>query len=816
MFRSYLKIALRILQTNRVNSIINIVGLSLGVTSTLIIAFIINYELGYDSFHTHSDQIYRVVRVSQVEGETEYRTGTSWPLSPAIKNEIAMLKYMTYMTYWGGAQVDIIISDELSSIKSFKEKGCAFVSESFFEIFDYKHAGLKWLYGNPETALSKPNSIVLTESLARKYFGTDMVVGRSIRLYQHIDVIVTGVISDLPSNTDFPFTLISSYSTIYELIGRQRMDSWGSVSDNHQTYIILPEGLSKDEMEKEITKVHEKYVSKDIASMRTYPLQPLSEVHRDSRFGNYTNKFTSMKSIWILAIVGIFLLIMISINFINISIASSVSRSKEIGLRKAIGGKRSQITIQFLTETFTLTCISAIIALIVAEFLKEELQNLFDFQTQGLFITHRFVALTVLAIVVIVTLSAGLYPAVVQSGYSPSTILNKTISTKLGKSIRISNVLVLIQFTITIMLITSTLIVFQQIRYFNTVDLGFEKDAIINVYLPDNTPSSLSSFRNQLLSNSAIDQVCYSSTLPSGLNRGTSFMDISKKGSTSDDNIIYEYQSIDPEYLNLYGLKLLAGGNLHFNDTNRSVIINQTLMNKLGYVSLEDCIGSEVEMGIGEPCTITGVLKDFHNQSLKDKFGKIAMVHNPNHFQVASIKLNIPKSGINSERLQSTIKQINNSWDLVFTENVFDYEFLDKNIEAFYKEEQRFSRMFQYLSVIFLVVGCLGLYGLISFIINKKMTELAIRKILGASSFNILTLLLKNYLILVVVAFLIATPIVYYIMKGWLQNFIYHINFQWWHFILPPLFVLIITFLTVSRNTYRAIKTNPVDTLKHE
>jgi putative ABC transport system permease protein len=816
MFRNYLKIALRNLISNRINSSVNIIGLALGITSTLIIAFIINYELGYDAFHSHSDQIYRVVRVSQVEGETEYRTGTSWPLSPAIKNEIASLQHMTYMMYWGGVEIDFIPQDG-SSINKFQEdKGCAFVNESFFEIFDFKNAGVKWLSGDPKTALDKPNSVVLTESLARKYYGNEMAMGKSFQINQIIDVTVTGVISDLPSNTNLPFTLICSYSTIYDLLGKQFTESWASVSDSHQTYIILPEGMLKSEMEREITKVHEKYVNEDIAAMRTYPLQALSEVHKDNRFGNYNNKFTSMNSIWILGIVGVFLLIMISINFINISIANSVSRSKEIGLRKVMGGNRAQIIIQFLVETFTLTVFATIIALIAAELLKAELQNLFEFRVEGLFVTHRFAVLLVLIIILLITISAGLYPAVVQSRYSPIVILKNTISVKLGKSIRLSNALILIQFTFTIMLITGTLIVIQQIKFFNSVDLGFEKDAVINVHLPDNKPSSLSTFKSELLNNSAISEVCYSSSLPSGLNRSRSYMGIKRKGANSDENIVYEYQSIDPEYLNLYKLQLLGGSNLHYSDTNQSVIINQTLMRKLGYAGIEECIGSEVEMGLENPCIITGVLKDFHNQSLKDEFGKIAMVHNPNKFGMVSIKLNLPQNEIKAEYMSHAIQHIQNSWDQVFAERIFDYEFLDKNIEAFYKEEQRISKLLQYLSIIFLLIGCLGIYGLISFIVNKKMKELAIRKVLGASVLNIFNLLLKNYFFLIGFAFLISFPIVHYLMNRWIENFTYHIDLHWWYFIAPPIFVLLVTFITISRNTYLAIKTNPAVTLKNE
>jgi putative ABC transport system permease protein len=716
----------------------------------------------------------------------------------------------------GGADIDIIESEESKAKKFQEDNGLAFVSESFFNIFDFKNADLKWIYGDSESALSNPNSVVLTASLARKFFGTENTIGKSILINKGIEAIVTGVISDFPANTNFPFTMICSYATVIDLIGKERLESWGSVSDSHQTYIILPEGMTKQEMENEITRVHEAHVSEELASFRKYPLQPLNEVHQDSRFGNYQNKFTSMKSIWILAAVGCFLLIMISINFVNTSIARSISRSKEIGLRRVIGGNRLQIIIQFFTETFALTLIATILAVVAAELLKVEFQNLFEFQIQGLFITQKFSIFIILSLLFIITLLAGIYPAIVQSGFTPLTALKNTISSRIGNSMRISNALVLVQFTFTIMLITGTLIVMKQIRYFNTVDLGFKKDAVINVHLPNNDPASLSSFKNQLLSNASIENVSYSSTLPSGLNRNRGYMDIKRKGAPNEDNIVYEYQSVDTEYLKLYDIRLEAGENLRITDTSRSVLINHTLMRKLGFQNSDDCIGAEVEMGQGFFCTIAGVLHDFHNQSLKEDFGKIAMVHNPNHFSVASIKLNTTDNKLDTESLQTSINQISASWVKIFPDNVFDYEFLDKNIEAFYKDEKRFAKMFQYLSIIFLGIGCLGIYGLISFIINKKMSELAIRKILGASISNITGLLLKNYIILLVIASLLSAPFVHYFMNKWLDNFAYHIHLSWWLFILPPLLVLTITLITVGKNTYQAIKANPSDTLRQE
>lgn len=816
MFPSYFKISFRSLKAHRLNSIINILGLSIGISCALIISFIVKYQLSFDSFHTYSDNIYRVVRVSLVEGETEYRTGTSWPLSSALKQDIAVLKDITSMIYFGGMQVDIINNDGKSVNKFHEKSGCVFVDDSFFNIFDFEDAPIIWIHGNSQNALSDPFSVVLTESMALKYFGKDMPLGKSLKLNQEVDVVVTGVISDLPSNTNFPFTLLVSYSTLHQIFDERTFENWHSVSDSHQTYIILPDGTSKSEMEKLIADVHEKYVGEEFARYRTYPLQSLNEVHSDSRFGNYSHSFTSKKSIWTLALVGIFLLVVVCINFVNISIAGSVGRSKEIGLRKVIGGNRNQIAFQYLMETFILTSIAALAAVLIAELLKPRLQLLFDFDVNGPFIFHPFVVIILISIILLVTIVAGLYPAIVISGFPPTSILGKSVSMRIGHKIKLSNALVLVQFTITLILVTFTLIVFQQMQYFNNVDLGFEKEAVINVSLPDNNPSLLNNLKNDLLAQSEIENVSFSSTLPSGLQRNRGYMDIKRTNSDSREGIIYEYQSADPEYLELYNIKLIAGRNISMNDTNQSVLINRTLLNKLGYRNPEESIGTQVDMNLDKPITIVGVMEDFHDSSLKDDFGKIGIIYNPDHFQVASIKLVLPNNGLNSADVKKALTSIENSWTSIYPDNVFEYDFLDKNIEAFYKVEQQFSQMFQYLSIIFLVIGCLGLYGLISFIINKKMKELAIRKIMGASTLSVLVMLLRNYLYLVLFAFVVASPIVYYFISDWLEKFAYHISLKWWHFFLPPALLLITALITISRHALKAARSNPSETLRYD
>ncbi len=814
MFESYLKIAAKSLLSHRVSTFINISGLCLGIACSLVIAYLVKYDLSFDSFHTHADRIYRVVRVSEIEGSEEYRTGTSLPLYPAMKSEIASLKGITTVNYWGGAQIDILNKDGNSVNKFLENDGGAFVDSSFFKVFDFHGTRFHWIEGNPETALSQPNSVVLSASIAKKYFGDDEALGRVLKIANRLGVTVTGVVNDLPQNTDFPFKIFISYSTLTSLIHSGRMTDWGSVDDDNQIYIILPPHVSKIEMEKQIAKLHSSHAP-EIAKFRHYLLQPLHEVKMDSRFGNFTGRTISEKTLWALGLSGLFLLLLVCINFINLSIARSMARSREVGIRKVIGGSRSQIIAQFMAETFIITLIAGILAILLDEAIKPELQVLFNFNVTGLFLLNIFVLKTLGVIILTVTLVAGIYPALMQSGFPPVTMLKNTLTTKVSSGLQFSNVLILVQFTITLILVTGTLIIYRQMKFFNQVDLGFNKDAVVNVHIPEQQASLLSTFRNELLSNALISKISFSSTLPSGNDRSHQATDIRRKDAADNDNQVFECQFVDPEYINLYQMKLVAGRNFTSADTSGSIILNQTLVKKLNYKDPEEAIGSLVKMG-EEVLTVVGVVKDFHTGSLKDGMEKVGLVYNPRAFNIASIKLSASENRLNAGQIHQTIDFIKKNWAVAFPDKIFDYSFLDKNIEAFYKQDLRFSEISQILSVLFLLIGCLGLYGLISFIINKKMKEIAIRKILGASLPNVLLLLTRNYLKLVLFAFIVAVPFSYYLMNNWLQKYAFRIGMQWWFFFIPLILILFTSILTVGGHTLKAARRNPADIIKYE
>ena len=409
---------------HKTNSLVNIAGLSMGIVCTLIIAIIIRYEMSFDTFHTAAADIYRIVRVSQVEGQTEYRTGVVSPLPTTLSEAIPALNNITTISYHRNAQ--FTISDVDKSSRSFQEnEGCGFVDSTFFDVFDFNQTQFKWLAGNRETAFSKPNTIVLTRSIAEKYFQSTDVLGKILTFEKMLDLQVTGVVEDLPNNTDFPLKVLISYATIQQLRGDRFMTEWSSVSDVNQCYLILPPGVDKVEIERQIAQVHATHVSKDLSEMRAYKLQPLREVHTDPRFGNYNLRTVTPESIWALAIIGGFLLIMVCINFINLSTAHAITRSKSVGIRKVLGSTRMQVMGQSIIETLLIITIAASIAMLVSTLTLNQIQLLTRTHITSAIYADPFVWIFLATLATTITLLAGLYPALALSRYKPILAIKK-------------------------------------------------------------------------------------------------------------------------------------------------------------------------------------------------------------------------------------------------------------------------------------------------------------------------------------------------------------------------------------------------------
>ncbi len=814
MFKNYFTTAFRHLMKNRGTATINILGLALGITCALVILIVVRYELSFDSFHSHADRIYRVVRTGAGDNK-EYRTGVSYPLTEAIRNEMASIQKVAATQYAGGVQVGVYDEKEGTIKNRFQGEAFGLVEPTFFDIFDFEGTGFRWIAGNPATALTEPFTLVLTESIAEKYFLDGNALGKTLRIDNRVDFKVTGVIADLPSNTDFPFRIIGSYASMKAYVGEQ-MENWYSVSDDNHCYILLNEGITEQEAEAQIARIHAGHVDEKLAATRLYPLQPLHEMHADARFGNYKRRTVSQEIIWAMVLVGFFLLLTACINFVNLATAQAVVRSKEVGIRKVMGSKRGQLIIQFLGETFMVAWVASLLALGVAELIILYGKKLLQVQPDSFLIADPFVLSSLVLVMLVVTILAGFYPALIQSGFHPIAAIKNKITGHSKRGVRLRSGLVVLQFVISQVFIIGTLVIIRQMDYFKSADLGFDQQAILTVSVPEQQ-ADLQPLRNQWEKIAAVQQVSFSSSLPSGMMRDNSSEGIRRKSAPDgEDYVVFERQYVDEHYLDLYQIPLVAGRNFLPSDTAQSIIINRTLSRNVGFKEPSEAIGEAMWRG-DQTVTVVGVTEDFITNSLKEGVDNVGLIRSPGGYLTASIKLSIiPGQPKAFQNLQETIASIEKSWTTTFPEYVFDYSFLDDNIAMYYREETRLSQLFKILAGITIFIGCLGLYGLVAFMAVRRTKEVGIRKVLGASVQHILVLFSKEFVFLVLIAFCIASPIAWYTMRLWLQNFTYRIDMGISIFLAAIMASLLIALLTVGYQAFKAAVANPVDSLRDE
>jgi ABC-type antimicrobial peptide transport system permease subunit len=809
MLRNYFTIAYRSLLSYKSNTVINVLGLTIGMASALTIFTFIRHELSYDSFHSNVENIYRVVRVSKKD-RSEGRTGISYPVPGALKDEIAAFQKITSMEYFGEALVEVPDSSG-NVISRFKENnGLAMIEPSFFDVLDFKGKPVRWLQGNPDKALIDPFSVVLTESLAKKYFGDGNIVGKTLRFEKEADCKVTGVISDFPANTDFPFSMLISYSSL-RIIRARMQEDWVSVDDNHQTYIMLPDNMTKQEAEAQIANVHAAHTPKDLHESRFYILQKISDVHFQSQFGTYSGRSISKAMLLAMAAVAVFLLVTCCINYINLATAQAAMRAKEVGLRKVMGSSRKSLVWQFLTETWIIVLTAGFISLALSEILLWQMQSLLNLPLQHHF-QDPFILAALGIVVFVVTLFSGIYPSLSISKMNPVNSLKSKFTTETLGGFSFRKVLVVVQFTVTQIIAVSAFIVVSQMHFFRHQDMGFNQEAIITFPIAERDDSvKRHLLEDRFRAQSFVSNVTFSYTLPAGIYRRQNARNIWLQGENAP-NIIFEYQAADSSYINVFGIKLIAGRNVNNNDRGTEVLITRVLSQRLNFRTPEEAIGQPAVMS-GKDVTIVGVVDDFYNNSLKEDKGNIAIINNTGSFTSVSVKL---QSIQQYESLQQAIAQLETIWKETYPTDIFEYRFFDDNVKAYYEQEQNYAQLFQMFSIIFLLIGCLGLYGLIAFVVNRKSKEVAIRKVLGATIPHILIMFSKEYIQLILISFAFAVPVAYYTVNSWLSNFKNHITPTWWMFLLPGLLVLAIAVMVILLKSMRTVRANPVDKLKYE
>ncbi len=805
MLTNYFKIAFRNLIKNRSHALINISGLSIGCACALVIFLVIQYESGFDTHHEDSDRIYRVVRENTQFGETGHDTGVYYPMPEAIARDFSGIEHSTIVDANFGSTPVLKVDRTDGTQNKLKEENLAFTRPDYFKIFSYS-----WLQGDPDNSLSRPNTAVITRSLAEKLFQTEDAVGYTVTVQsggEKMVVEITGIVKDPQQQTDLPFDIfISAESTTEE--GQQRIekDNWESSSSMVQAFVKLQTRSDPQVINEQLDELLEKNVGEERAQYTDFYLQPLSDIHYDTRFPNYGGRTVSKKSLAALGLIGLFLLITACINFINLNTAIAVKRSKEVGVRKVLGGTRTQLVRHFLGETAIVAAVSVALGIAATEVILDYLEPVLGYSLSLDGFNQPEVLLFAGGIFAIITLAAGLYPAFYLSGFNPLDAIRNRITASYGEGLMLRRGLVILQFAICQALIICTIIIGNQMNFARNFDMGFQKEAMVEVELPIQEKTTLNTFRQQLIGQASITNITYSNTGTANDNFWGGNYEI-----ILDDEMFEggaQMKLVDTSYVSTYGLKLLAGRNLTPSDTTNQYLVNREFAQSVGYDGrYQDLIGKYVTMW-GTEAPLVGVVDNFNTGSLHQEVEPVLFSSWSLYF-LAGIRINMEQS-------QQALAEIKRAYETAFPDYVFDYTFLDERIADFYEQEEKTANLMNGFTMIAILIGCLGLFGLVSYMATTRTKEIGVRKVLGASITDILKIFTLELMLLTGISFLIAAPVSWYLMQQWLADFAYQIDIGIEIFAMAFIGTLLIAALTVGYKSVSAALANPVNSLKSE
>ena len=815
MLLNNIKLTFRRFGKQKLNTSLHIIGLTLGITVCLLIGLFLKHEMGFDGYHDKAERTYRINSIWSDAGKLNYHFSTPMPLSKALRTEVSGIEKVT-LAHPQGMRTIVEISPE----KRFAQEHILIVEPEFLDIFNVEILR----GGNGHEILRQPFQAVLSESLAEKFYGKENPIGKTFLFKNKFTVTVAGLMKDLPTNTHLPATMLLSYVPEKEYLGT-RIDGWSFVSGT-STFVVLPKNANITAFTGQLNTLADKYMNSNPnmpKQLKSYfDAQPLSDVHFNTKYsgGGGWVKAVNTKWLWFFGIIGLAVLALACINFINLSTAQSMTRAKEIGVRKTIGAGQAHLIRQFLFEAFTLTTISGIFSLIITYLSLPLLNNMLEtgipfdfFQTPALWLAF------VLGII-LTSLLAGTYPAWMITRFKPVLTL-KTGNAMAGdqKTVWLRKGLVVTQFTISVGLLIAVALMAQQVQYLRNKDLGFNKDNIVDIGVNDTQKASV--LATELRKIPQVKDFSFATAPPSTDGHWATIM---TKTNEEDPNR-WEVTQIfcDDNYSKMYGLKLLAGRLNQTSDTTYTsnslpsekkvfkVVVNEKLLETLSFGTPAEAIGKRFWAGMdGGNMEIVGVVADFSTSSLHEAMKPLFITPMPQEYQQVGIKIEA------GNELPLVIASIEKAWKKTFPEGVFDFKFLDEEIDAFYKAEIRLFNLFKVFAGLAMLISCLGLWGLASFAAQQRTKEIGIRKVLGASVAGIATLLSKDFLKLVLIAIVVASPIAWYLMHKWLQDFAYRISIGWWVFALVGLVAVLIALLTVSFQAIKAAVANPVKSLRTE
>jgi ABC-type antimicrobial peptide transport system permease subunit len=838
MIKKQLLFALRRLSRHKLTTSINILGLTLGVLSCMVIYLYVTFEFSYDKFHADRDRIYRVVVwTTNSNGRHNEGAGLTPPLAADLRREATGFSAVTGL-YTDDIRVLVPVAGKpariIPSIGEGERQHMTFADPDYLNIFHYQ-----WLAGNPATALQKPFSVVLTESEAQRYFGNGNPaewVGRSLVYYDSLTVSVTGIVKDWQQNTDFGFKDLISYNTIAHSFLQKDMNGWNMWQSNVNAYVKLSPGMTVAQAEKQFPAFFKRHNQLGDDEKGGLSLQPLADIHFNETYGDEYGRRAHRPTLLALAGIALFILVIAAINFVNLSTAQAILRAKEVGVRKVLGSSRGGLVWQFLSETGIIVVAAMVLALLLANPVIYALHGALRAGPTGLPEgvrlrigdpdTWLFMGLTVL----VTCLLAGWYPARALSSFLPAISLRGAGVRQLNSKSYLRKGLIVFQFTVSLIFIIGTMMVGRQIHYMLNTDLGFKKDAIFTMDVPRQQPNRKAVLATEIRSFPGVRQVSLSTNSPQADGHNGTFLE--HKGTT-DIRIDAGLDQIDPNYMSLYGLTLVAGRNFFVTDTARqggdpasagstpaqtpfrAFILNETAARSLGFSRPADAVGQQVSSGFGGILgPVVGIVKDFHSQSLHEKIPPFFFTMQNGAGSMLSVKLS--SATLRADQVKELLTRIEAAFKKIYPETAFQSRFFDESLQRLYDGEQKTAQIMNIAMGIAIFISCMGLFGLAAFTANRRTREIGIRKVLGASVPHLVLLLSQEFILLVGLATLIAAPVAGWGMQRWLQDFAYRTSMPWWIYMLAGTAAIAIALLTVSFQAIRAATANPVRSLQVE
>jgi len=799
MLKNYLKTSWRALSKNKAFTLINILGLTIGMVAFISISLYVQNEYSYDQFHTQKDNIYRLKQNRYNKGEltTEWAAGCTG-VGPALANNFPEIKEFVRMTK---SQALVSYED-----KVFKEDFTYYTNSAFFKVFS-----IPILKGDT-SVLSKPYHMMISESAAKKYFGDEDPVGKTIRHNGVRDYNIGGVYQDIPERSHMKADMLYSFETFVDLSGEESRTTWDW--DGFYTYLLLEEGVNVSSFEAKFPDFIQQQIGEDLAQYNSnieFKLQPLTDIHLTSDYMMEFKPNGNGEATRFLFIVSLFIIFIAWVNYVNLSTAKSIERAREVGVRKVMGSQKSQLIKQFLVESALVNFIAISIAVLVVFITLPSFSQLSGRELNISFYDPALL-LMICGLFLMGSLLSGAYPAFVLSGFAPVSILSGKLSTSTKGSL-LRKGLVTFQFIASLVLVVGTYVVYSQLDYMSSQDLGVDIEQTLVVRGPGATDSlysdNLNTFKAQLINQSDVKSISASTAVP-GSQPGWNAGGIRLLTETEAEANQYRVIGMDANFINSFDIEVIEGRSfeeIHSNE-EYNVIFNESAVNLMGFSSSEEALNKEIYFW-GDTFNIVGVAKNYHQESLKKSFEPLIFRYIPNSRNFYSAK-------VQSSDLPFTIEKIEKEYKSAFPGNPFEFFFLDDHFAQQYKAEMQFGKIFGVFASLAILIACLGLFGLTSYMTVLRTKEIGVRKVLGATLLNVMTLLSKDFAKLMVLAIVMAVPVAWFVMNNWLSEFAYHIDLAWWVFAVPSLILILILLITVSIQTVKAGLSNPVDALKHD